>query len=147
MMLKEGITIIKEETMKKIVTIILIVLLPAVVFAQDFQNMSEQDMQKMMEQAQKMQACMEQVDQSQLAGLEQRSKEFEAELKALCDAGKRDKAQQKAMEYGKEMMDNPALKQMRKCGEMAEGMMTKMMPQMEIVEEDFDYSTKHVCDQ
>ena len=132
--------------MKKIVTGILVVLLPAVVFAENFQNMSEEDMQRMMELAQKMQTCMEQVDQSQLEGLEQRSKEFEAELKALCDAGKRDEAQAKAMAYSKEMMDNPALKQMRKCGEMSQGMMTKMMPHMEIVEEDFDYSKRHVCD-
>ena len=84
---------------------ILMVVFPAVVFAQNFQNMTEQDMQRMMELAQKMQACMEQVDQAQLAQLEQRSKEFEAELKALCDAGKRDEAQKKAMAYGKEMMD------------------------------------------
>jgi len=132
-----------EATMKKIVTIILIVLLPAVVFAQNFQNMSEQDMQNMMVQAQKMQACMEQVDQSELKGLEQRSKEFQAELKALCDAGKRDKAQKKAIAYGKEMMDNLALQQMKKCGEMMKG----TMPQMGLMDEDFDYSDRHVCDQ
>ena len=132
--------------MKKIVTGILMVVFPAVVFAQNFQNMTEQDMQRMMELAQKMQACMEQVDQAQLGQLEQRSKEFEAELKAVCDAGKRDEAQKKAMAYGKEMMDNPALGQMRKCGEMGQGMMAKMMPHMDFVEEDYDYSNRHVCD-
>jgi len=126
----------------KIVISTLIVLLPAIVFAQNFQNMSEQDMQKMMEQGQKMQACMQNVDQSQLEALQKRSEEIQAEIRGLCDAGKRDKAQKKAIAYGKEVMNNPAMKQMKKCGELAQG----MMPQMPFMDEEVDYSKSHVCD-
>ena len=129
----------------KIVISTLIVLLPAIVFAQNFQNMSEQDMQKMMEQGQKMQDCMQNVDQSQLEALQKRSEEFQAELRSLCDAGKRDKVQKKAISYSKEVMNNPAMKQMKKCGELAQGMMSQM-PQMPFMDEDVDYSKTHVCD-
>lgn len=50
----------------------LFLLLPALALAQQ-PPMNEQDLQKMMEQMQKMQACMQNVDQNELNRLEQRS--------------------------------------------------------------------------
>ena len=126
----------------KISTVILLLLMPMVVVAQNYQGMSEADMQKMMEQAQKMQSCMENVDQEQLKMLEQRTEQFEAEIKSLCNSGNRTEAQKKAILFGKEMSNNPTLKAFSKCGEMAKG----MMPEMSFMDLEENASNQHVCD-
>jgi len=125
--------------------VILLVLVPAAVVAQNFPNMGEMDMQLMMQQAQKTQECMGQIDQADLDAIEQRSKEVDAEIKSLCAAGKRDKAQKKAMAYGREMAKNPTVQEMQKCGEMMQGAMPQM--QMPLMDQDVDYSSQHVCDE
>ena len=126
----------------KIISIAVCCLIPVVVFAQNPMGMNQQDMEKMMQQMQKAQACMEKVDKSVFEGLEQKQKQFEAEMKSLCSNGKRGQAQDKAIAYAKDMMSNPSIKQMRKCGEMMQGMMQKMP----FIEQDTDYSSQHVCD-
>ena len=131
--------------MKKIAMSIVCVMIASISNAQT-QGFSEADMQNMMQVMQKMQECMAKVDQAALDELDQKSKEIDAELKTLCEKGKRDKAQKKAIAYSKEMLKNPALKQMRECGEMVKGMVPEgTMPSMA---EDFDYSEDkgHVCD-
>lgn len=129
----------------KVFLSILFVLLPVVAAAQNYQGMSEADVQNMMQQMQQVQECMDKVDQTELEAIEQRSEEFEAEVKSLCEQGKRDEAQEKAVAWGKEMMDNPTLTQMRKCGEIAQGMVPPGQQQPE--EYDFDFSKRHVCDE
>lgn len=124
--------------------IILFLLVPIVSFAQDYQGMSEEDTQKMMQQVQKMGSCMENIDQTKLQELEQRSENMEAEMKSLCASGKRDEAQAKAISFGKEFAKDPTIKAMQKCTEMMKGTMP-VMPFME--EEDEDSSDQHVCDQ
>ena len=57
------------------------------------------------------------------------------------------KAQKKAIAFSKEMMKNPALVQMKKCGEMTKGLVPEgSMPQMEEEDFGFDPSKGHVCD-
>lgn len=130
--------------MNKLITLSLM-LLPALAFAQqNFQNMSQEDMQKMMANMQKMQACMQGVDQQELEAFSQRGQQMEQEVRKLCAAGKRDEAQSKAMAFGKEVMANQAMKQMTKCGEMMAGMMPKL-PFLEQVKEEKMKST-HICD-
>jgi len=102
-------------------------------------GMSEEQMQQMMKQAEKMQTCMGNIDQSALEALEAKSKKMQTEVKALCQAGKRDKAQSTAMKYGKEMASSKELQAMKKCGEMGQHMMPMMTP------EQMDKSG-HVCD-
>ena len=124
----------------KIVTIVLFLLAPVMAAAQD---MSEAEMQNMMQLMQKMQECMAKVDQSELESLAQRSEEFEGELKALCDQGKKAEAQKMAIAYGKEMMKNESLKKMRKCAEITKGLVPESsIPSME---EKYDYSARDVC--
>jgi len=132
----------------RIVVSLLFVLVPAVALAQNYQP-NEADLQNMMVQMQKMQECMQNVDRGELQALEQRSDEMETEVKSLCESGKRDEAQKKAMSYAKEMMDNPALIQMKKCGEIAKGSIPPgmMSPEEEEGYEDFDFSKHHVCDE
>jgi len=130
----------------KIFAVVFLLLLPAVIQAQNYQNMSEQDMQKMMQQAQKMQECMMNIDQEKLRGIERRSMQLDAELKALCAEGKRDEAQAKAISYGMELAKDPTVLEMRKCGEMYQGMVPNMPYMEQYQAEDEDRSSHHVCD-
>jgi hypothetical protein len=122
---------------------ILVVLVSFPAYAQNTSDMNEQNMQKIMEQAQKMQACMQNVDQSRLPELEQKSRAMEAEIKSLCAEGKRDQAEQRAIEFAMEVSQDKDIQTLRKCGEMMKGMMPQM-PQF-----DYDRSTgnKHICDE
>jgi len=98
-------------------------LLPAMASAQNFQNMNEADMQKMMASMQQAQSCMQDIDQSKMKEFEQHARQMEAKVDGLCAAGKRDKAQSEAMAFYKEMSANPDIKKMRKCSKMMEGAM------------------------
>ena len=131
--------------MRKIL-ITLLCLVPMVSFAQNPMGMNEADMQKMMQQMQKAQACMEKIDQAELEALGEKGKQFEAEMKSLCASGKRDAAQDKAMSYVKEVVDDPVIKEAKRCGEMMKGMMQGMAQNMPYMNEDKDYTNQHVCD-
>lgn len=131
--------------MKKL-TITLLCLMPITSFAQNPMGMSEGDMQKMMQQMQAAQACMEKIDQSELDALEKKSNQIEAEMKSLCASGKRDEAQEKAMLYMKQVVNSPAVKQAKRCGEMMKDSMQGMMPDAPFMNEDKDYTSQHVCD-
>lgn len=123
---------------------LLLLLVPMITAAQDYQGMSEEDMEKMMQAMQKMESCMENVDQSKLKILEQRSHEVETEIESLCADGKRDEAQNKALSFGREIAQDPTMKDMRKCGEAMKGMMPKMP--FTDQNQDQDRSVRHVCD-
>ena len=129
----------------KISTGILALLLPLTSIAQNYQGMSESDMQNMRQQMQEMQTCMQGIDQSRMKEFEQRAHKVEAEMKSLCASGKRDAAQQEAMAFAREVSSNPDIQKMRKCGEKMKGMMPRM-PYMDQANEP-DNSASHVCDQ
>jgi UTP:GlnB (protein PII) uridylyltransferase len=126
----------------KILSIIILLIMPAIASAQNYRGMNEQDMQKMMQQMQEMETCMQNIDQTKLKALEQRSNQFEAEMKSLCADGRRDEAQTKAIAFGREFSTDPTIQAMRKCGELMQG----VMPVMPFMDEDEDYSSRHVCD-
>ncbi len=120
---------------KFIVTMLL--LFPAVTLAQ----------QDMMAQMQEMSLCMQSIDQKELKALENDSNQFSTEIKELCDAGKHDEAQEKALKFSRKMMDAPVLKTMRKCMEKLPDSMKGMMPNMDPEEIVKDYSKHNVCDE
>ena len=126
----------------KLQSIYLCLLLPVTALAQNYPAMNEADMQKMMQQMEKMQSCMEKIDQGKLEALGVRSEQMEAEINALCARGKRDQAQQKAMAYGKEITNDAVMKAMTKC---TEGMQA-MMPELSFTGVDEDSTGLHVCD-
>jgi len=128
----------------KIAFAVLLALIPATLMAQNFQGMSQADMQKMIQGAPQMQTCMENIDQAEMKALEDRGNEVDAEINTLCAEGKRDQAQAKAIEFSREVAQSPALQQMRECGELAQGMMPEQMP---LLDKDVDYSNRHVCDE
>ena len=124
----------------------LLCLFPITSFAQNPMGMSEAEMQNMMQQMKKAQACMEKIDQSELDALENKANQFEAEMKSLCASGKRDAAQERAMVYMKEIVNSSVVKEAKKCGEMMKGTMQGMMQDMAFVDQDKDYTRQHVCD-
>ncbi len=109
-------------------------------------GMSEEQMQQMMQQAQAAQACFEKIDQSKFKELETKGKQMESEIKALCTAGKRDEAEKTAIKYGMEMNNDPALQEMKKCGEMMQGMMGQMESFMPSIPEVNENDDSHLCD-
>ncbi|MBU0484523.1 MAG: hypothetical protein KKB30_08415 [Proteobacteria bacterium] len=129
----------------KILLIILFGLIPVLVDAQDYQGFKQADMEKMMQQAEVLQQCMDKVDKAELDAIDRRSNELEVKIKDLCEAGKRDEAQDTAMAFGKEIMSNPAMVQMKKCGDLTQGMLPP--EQRQSSEYDFDFSQHHVCDE
>jgi len=122
--------------------IFILILFPVAAFAQGNPNMPPNMPQMDMEQMQKAMTCMKNIDRSAMEGLEEEGKKMEAEVGALCRSGNRDGAQDKAMEYGKEMMSRPELMKMRECGKMMAGMLPKM-PFEDLEEMGKD---RHVCD-
>lgn len=135
--------------MKPAITI-LSLLLPVTVVAQNYPgmgagSMNQGDMMNMMQKAQQMQACMQGLDQSKLQQLEQQARQVETEVKTLCNSGQRDDAQQEASSFAREMLDNPDIQKIMKCGEELHG----MLPQMPYMDQanNTDPSGSHVCDQ
>lgn len=128
----------------KISTGFISLLLPALAIAQNYQGMSESDMQNMMQQMQEMQTCMQDIDQSRMKAFEQQASKLESEVNSLCANGKRDAAQQKAMAFAQEMNSNPDFQKMRGCGEKMRGMMPTM-PYMD-QHKASDKDGGHVCD-
>lgn len=126
--------------------LILLVLVPTLAFSQNPMGMNEADMQRMMQQMQKAQTCMEKIDQKEFTVLEQRSKQFEAEMKSLCANGKRDQAMEKAMAFSKEVSKNPSVIEMRKCGKMMKGVMPEMPFMKHAESKDKSGKSRHVCD-
>lgn len=116
----------------------LLLLTPVATTAQNFPGMQQMDMQKL----QQMQQCMENIDQSQLQEIENQQQQYDTEVRGLCNSGKRDQAQQKAIAYARQMMNNPAIKAMQKCGEIARG----MMPEMPVMQMEKELESQHVCD-
>lgn len=122
----------------KVAATILLLLMPVVASAQNYPGMSEADIQKM----EKMQSCMENIDEAKLKEIERRSNQIEAEIKSLCASGKRAEAQEKAMAFGREMAKDPTMQAMSKCGEMMKG----MMPKVPYMDQGKSPSSRHVCD-
>lgn len=125
--------------------VLFMLLLPLSVSAENIGGMDEEQMQQMMQQAQGMQTCMQNIDQAEMQAFEQRSKQMEADTQALCASGKRDEAMQLAMAFGKEASDNKAMQAMKKCGEG----MKNMMPKMAIAAQNDELGKpgRHICDE
>ena len=129
----------------KVLTCVISMILPAVAISQTYPGMGKGDMQNMMQQMQQMQTCMQEINQSRLQEFEQRGKAVEREVKNLCAAGKRDEAQDKAMEFGQQVASDPDMQKMIECAKMMSSAMPAM-PYMGQASEP-DGSSSHVCDQ
>ena len=113
------------------------------VLAQAGNGMSEEQAQQRMEQARKMQQCMADIDRGRLETLSAKAKSMQQKIHDLCAAGERNQAQEVAIKYGKEISNSPVMQDMKKCSEMAEGLM--QMPMMSELQK--EHSNGHVCDE
>ncbi|MDD2758893.1 MAG: hypothetical protein PHH11_01225 [Methylomonas sp.] len=122
-----------------------LILAPLTAFGQNYGGMTEAQMQQMMQQAQQMQTCMENIDQAELDAFQQKAEAMDAEVKTLCAAGKRDAAMARAMQFGKETAHSKVMQDMKKCGEG----MKNMMPNLPKTAEPSDDNEKprHICDE
>ena len=126
------------------ITITLLLILPALAGAQNYQGMSEADMRNMMQQAEKMQACMAGIDQSELEKFELRAYQLQAKVEGLCASGKRDAAQQEGIAFAREMSSNESIKKMQTCSKMMEGVMPGMPAMLQAPSSEGD--NQHICD-
>jgi len=103
-------------------------------------------MQRMAEQAQAAQKCMEEVDQGQLDALKKRAEAASAEIERLCEAGKKDEALAKGLALSRELRSDAALVKMRECAqdmsETVRGMMPTPVPG---VDGDSDPTETDIC--
>jgi predicted lipoprotein len=106
------------------------------------QGMDEGQMQKMMQNAEKMQACMSQVDKSAMEAMARDAQAFQEKIKALCAAGKRKQAMSDAMAYGKQVNASADMKKMRECSKYMEG----MMPDIPVPDPENEGGS-HICDE
>ncbi len=107
-------------------------------------SMDSQQIQAMMQKAQQVQECMSKIDESEMWALQEKLQHMQAEVDALCQAGKRDEAMNRAMEIAKEVNQDPTLKQMKKCGEIMKGLIPPL-PEIANIPKEGE-SKGHVCD-
>ncbi len=71
--------------------------------------------QLLLDQAQEIEHCMTKLDASATQALRARSERVTRDIESLCKAGKRDEAQAKALAFGREMADTPAMENLQEC--------------------------------
>lgn len=106
------------------------------------QGMDPAQMQLMMENAQKMQACMSEVDQSAMEAMASDAQAVQQKIKALCAAGKREQAMSDAIAYGQQVNASPEMQKMQACRKYMEG----MMPKIPVLDTPTAGGT-HICDE
>lgn len=79
------------------------------------QVLDSRQIQMLLEQAQGIEACMNRLDAEATRALRARSEGVTADIERLCKAGKRDEAQAKALAFGREMADSPAMGNLQDC--------------------------------
>lgn len=129
--------------MRRLVYLATFALLTATAHAQQPPaGMSQADMQRMMQGMQAMQQCMAKLDMARMERLGQEGEKVQAEVESLCKAGKRDAAQERAMEFGMRVAKDPDMQAMRECSKPMQGMMPQPMPYTGVAEDE----NRHVCD-
>ena len=108
-------------------------------------GMNDADMQRMMQGMNAMQECMARVDMAAMERLGEEGKRMEAEISALCQAGKRDVAQDKAMAFGMKIAKDPDMQVMAECSKQMQGMLPPMASSS-YADLAADAGNRHVCD-
>ncbi len=128
--------------MKKQVSILFILILVPLFGHAQQPSLNPDKMQRLMQQAAQMQACMSRIDQQAMMALGQEAQDVEAEIKSLCQANKRSQALNTAIEFGQSMDQDENIKIAKECGEMAQG----MLPSMNFPTSEEDLKERHICD-
>ena len=112
----------------------------SLLFSQEMPQMNEQNIEKMMQEMQKMQMCMAKIDFDSLASLEEKSFTVQKKIEEKCTQGKKDEAEAIALKFVTEIKKLPAIIQMQECGK------DSAMGQMLKLELDKTTDTTHICD-
>jgi len=92
---------------------------------------SEADMQKMMQGAQRMAACMAGVDQGRLEELAKEAEAVSEEIQAHCAEGDSSAAITTAIAFGRKMQADPDVQKIQSCTAGMGDMMSDMLPDYE----------------
>ena len=114
------------------------------IFAAESYKMDEKEMKIMMEQMQKMQNCMQKVDRNEITAAEKLATKIASEIKSMCANGKQAQAQEHAIKFSEKLATMPALRELRKCSEMAVGA-APMIPLLDQYKPE-NFKQFNVCD-
>ena len=96
-----------------------------------------------MQQAQKIQACMAKIDQAEAEKLRMEAEAQATEIRALCASGERASAQSQAVAFGKQLAEEPVVIEAKACA----GISGLTIPQASWAQlEDSETAQPHVCD-
>lgn len=108
------------------------------------------DMAAMQRAVEAMQRCMADVDMDAVTRTADEARAFTQELRGLCAAGRRGRAQERALEYAQRMQAHPELQKLRDCGEQMREAMAGMPMMRAMPSPDFptreEIEAQHVCD-
>ena len=102
-------------------------------------------LQRMMQQAQAMQSCVDQLDQPTIDALRARGEAMTAEVRQLCDKHQRDEAARRALRYAQEISASPAVQSVQQCGDLAQSLLADLP--FAAPGQSGDGAPAHVCDQ
>jgi len=105
----------------------MVVCLSMTLLASNYQNMSDEEIQKMMKAAQKMKVCMKDIPAREMAALKAKVYRFEKEINALCTQKRVKAAQSRAVQFGKDMKKDATIQKIMQCSE--------VMPKLTFVDE------------
>lgn len=119
--------------MKKLTTVlVLLVAMPVLAQNPPAGIPSEANMQKMMQQAKRMQTCLADIDQAQLEALGREAEAMSDEIDALCAQGKEQEALDAAMTFARKINTDPNVKKARECSAGMVDMMAGLIPQFDV---------------
>ena len=127
-----------------IITLVLITFTTSAAAFNGNSGMQGIDMKNLAAKMGEMEACMKTVDQKALQQLQTRGEAVAEDVEALCSKGKRDQAQQKAVEFAKEVRNSPVLAKIRECGKIVS--MAQTMPPAFNTYKNTDFDNRHICD-
>ncbi|MCP4002271.1 MAG: hypothetical protein GY727_15280 [Gammaproteobacteria bacterium] len=120
-----------------------VMLLPLMANAQNFGNIDPTTAALLLKQVEKAKACMDKVDQDELAVLQAEAEAKRDEVLAMCEAGKRDQAQAETIAYAEQSMQKPIVKEFQACMGVA-GVTIPMLAMMQL--QNPETTGTHVCD-
>jgi Skp family chaperone for outer membrane proteins len=114
--------------------------------AQSYPKMNMQEMQQFYQQAQKAQACYEQIPQEKIDALQKKGISLQKKIEPLCKSGTKadkDKAQKIALDFAKEIHKDETMNSIKKCAAFFEGLQQGTLPLLDLEK---DYSRYHICE-
>ena len=108
----------------------------------DMGQPNEAQMNMIVDQAGKMQSCLHDLDNAELATITGNSESLMAQIQAWCAAGQRDAAQEAATAFAARVGESKALKRLDECSVGLKG----LLPTLATLAQQAPDTSAHVCD-